>query len=813
MAGASGNVRAGRAFVELALDQSKLERGLKAAQSRLKNFGVAVASAGKNIMMVAGIAAAPLAMATKVFAGFDDEMRMVKAVTGATEKQFSSLTETAEKLGRETSFTAREVASGMTALGRMGFRPEEIERAIPAVLNLARATGTELSEAAGIAANNMRVFGMDASEMAKASDVLTATANGSAQTLSDLAEGLKMAGPQAAAAGDSFTNVSAALGVLANMGIRGSLAGTALRKAYSQFAKAGVQNELKELGIATVDANGNLRAMPDIMTDIARVMSTMPTAERLRFAESIFDLRGSLAGLQLGGNIQQLDDFIKKLQSVDGVAAKTASEMDSGIGGSFRILMSALEGVQISLGRIVSEAIAPYVQYITMMLQRIAEWCKAHKELVVSIVKAIAIVAAIGAALVALGVVIQTVSFALGVLGTLFVAMKTIVLAPIAAVKGLIAAFTLLKTIMIGVKVVALAMWAAITSPAFLIGAALGAVVALVWELTGAWDICADAAAETGNDFRTAFAGIGAIFQDTWEVLKVALSSGDLAGAAKVGLAALKVSWLTGIFPIRKAWADLVYFLDDCWTVFIYGTLKLGNNLWYGLLYGLKTIGNAIADAWFYLWNGIVSAFEKTVLEIKKGWIRTKGIFSSDEEVEAEIATVEREYADSQSAREREYQRGVAGRERERESLNREWDRSNAGIDGAMMAEMNQNQAERNKVVYGAKDEIRQAEKEWRDAMEAVKARAQDKSKATDVVIEQVNVVSDATERAVQRQNTGVSGDKAVGSWSVASLDAMLGATSAQERTANATEQIARESKETRKLLKTMSSSGGLAYT
>jgi len=190
----------------------------------------------------------------------------------------------------------------------------------------------------------MRVFGIDTSRMAEVADILTATANGSAQTLTDLAEGLKMAGPQASAAGDNITNVSAALGVLANMGIKGSLAGTALRKAYSQFANTKIQSKLKAIGITTTDTNGNLRVMPEIMTDIAKRMNTMPTAERLGFAEEIFDLRGSLAGLQLGGNIKQLEQFIRKLQSVQGTAGKTAREMDSGIGGAFRILTSAIEG-------------------------------------------------------------------------------------------------------------------------------------------------------------------------------------------------------------------------------------------------------------------------------------------------------------------------------------------------------------------------------------------------------------------------------------------------------------------------------------
>ena len=156
MAGASGNVRAGRAFVEIMLDQSGLEKGLKAAQSRLRSFGASIASAGAKMLGVAAVAGAPLAMAAKTFADFDDQMRTARAVTGATATEFRAMTETAEKLGRETSFTAKQVAEGMTSLGRMGFKADEINAAIPAVLDLARATGTELGDAAEIAAQQQR---------------------------------------------------------------------------------------------------------------------------------------------------------------------------------------------------------------------------------------------------------------------------------------------------------------------------------------------------------------------------------------------------------------------------------------------------------------------------------------------------------------------------------------------------------------------------------------------------------------------------------------------------------------------------------
>lgn len=416
--GKPGTIRAGQAFVELYGDDSKLQRTLTNTKKRLESFGTAIAGIGAKMVGVSAMLATPFAFAIKMFADFDDAMRMVRAVSSATAEEFKVLTAEAERLGRETSFMAKDAAEGMISLARIGFKPMQINAAIGSVLNLARATGTDLGQAAEIAANNMRVFDLGVSRTTNVVDILTATANNSAQTLIDLAEGLRMAGPQAASAGDDIRNVAASLGVLANMGIKGSLAGTALRKAYSQFAKVDIQSKLKAIGnIDTIDKkSGNLRAMPDIMADIAEIMNKMPSAKRLAFAEEIFDLRGALAGLLLGGNIEQLRSFIATLKNVDGVAEKTAAEMEDGIGGAFRHLESAAEGVKISVGRIIGEAMIPYIDKISTMLISVAEWAAANKDVVISIAKGIGILGAAGAGLIALGVSAKIAAKAIGLL-------------------------------------------------------------------------------------------------------------------------------------------------------------------------------------------------------------------------------------------------------------------------------------------------------------------------------------------------------------------------------------------------------------
>ena len=408
------NIRAGSAYVEVTADTGRLNKGLSQAQAQLRAFGQTCTNVGRDLLVLSGAMAAPFALAVRSFAGFDDTMRLAQAVTGSTGEAFESLTRTAQTLGRTTSFTAQEVAGAMVALGRMGFASSEIEASIGAVLNLSRATGTDLSESADIAANSLRIFGLSADRMASVSDVLTAAANGSAQTLTDLFDAMKMAGPQAKAAGEDITDTAAAIGVLANVGLKGSLAGTALRKSYSQFAKVKIQDKLASVGVRAVDSAGNLRRMADVIRDLSAAMGRMPTAERIAFAEEIFDLRGSLAGLSLTGNVAQLDEFLGRLRDVDGVAATTSQKMDAGLGGSFRLLKSAVEGAMNAVGAAVNDSLQPFTDRVTAVVNALIGWIERNAGLVTAFAATVVGAAALGAAILAVGLACKSVAAAAG---------------------------------------------------------------------------------------------------------------------------------------------------------------------------------------------------------------------------------------------------------------------------------------------------------------------------------------------------------------------------------------------------------------
>ena len=137
------SIIAGSAAIKLSIDVNDLKEGLVKSRQQIKSFSEALDVFSKKMLVYSPFLTAPVVSAVKVFSNFDDQMRLAGAVIGTTGKAFEQLTEKAKQLGRETSFTASEVASGMVSLGRMGFSSTEIEKSIGSMMNLAKATGTD----------------------------------------------------------------------------------------------------------------------------------------------------------------------------------------------------------------------------------------------------------------------------------------------------------------------------------------------------------------------------------------------------------------------------------------------------------------------------------------------------------------------------------------------------------------------------------------------------------------------------------------------------------------------------------------------
>jgi TP901 family phage tail tape measure protein len=483
-------------------------------------------------------------------------------VSGASGAALQSLNDKARELGATTSFTAVQVANLMTELGRAGFRPDEIEAMTGAVLDLARATGTDATLASGIMAATLRQFGLGATEATRAADVLTKAANSTFNTVEGLGESLKYAGPVAKSLGMSLEDTAAVLGVLGNVGIQGSEAGTALRR-LSVIA-AGAGKELEAIfGVTNTDAAGNLKPLVDILDEINTVTANMPVAERTAKMADAFGLLGITSANVLSQTAGGVRGLAEQLQNAEGTAARTAKEMDAGLGGAMRIALSAIEGTALAIG----DSLAPSLQKIIALISNAAgsvtAYVKTNQGLIVSVAKAIAVFSAAGVAALALGTAVSVASAAFG---TLFVAASAII-APIAAgitaVTGLLFAFAAatVKVVAYGAASVAAAVaataaWLAANAAMLGMVGFLGLIAVNILGVLGGMDElghAANNAAQAGRDAMAVFVDMGKTADTTFRGMLESLNANNLQGAMAVGMEGLKAVFTRGATAFMNA--------------------------------------------------------------------------------------------------------------------------------------------------------------------------------------------------------------------------------------------------------------------
>ena len=287
--------------------------------------------------------------ATDVFVAFDDEIRKVQATSGATATEMQKLREQAKELGRTTRWSASEAAEAQFEFAKAGFQANEIYNATSGILNTATAGQLSLAEATSITAGTLRMFNLNASESQRVGDVLAMTANSSTTDIRGLGESLKYAGLGANSFKMSLEETSAVLGVLGNRKIDSSMAGTGLRAVFSTLKDKNKIKLLTDLDIQLTE-NGEYRNFLKIFDDIKKKTADMAPAQRESYLDQVFGREGGQVISALMSTPQaEFDELLSKLNESKGYSQKVAEVFDSGLGGSFKNLRSAIEGFSISL--------------------------------------------------------------------------------------------------------------------------------------------------------------------------------------------------------------------------------------------------------------------------------------------------------------------------------------------------------------------------------------------------------------------------------------------------------------------------------
>ena len=234
--------------------------------AKISQIGDGIARIGQNMTtyittpIVTGFGAA-----VKSTMDFDTAMSTVQATSGATATEMSELRDKAKEMGETTQFSATESAEALNYMAMAGWKTEEMMGGIEGIMHLAAASGEELATTSDIVTDALTAFGMKADEAGRFADVLAAAATNANTNVSMMGESFKYVAPVAGSLGYSIEDVSIALGLMANSGIKADMAGTSLRNMLQRMAKPTKESQaaMDRLGISLEDDSGRMYSFRD----------------------------------------------------------------------------------------------------------------------------------------------------------------------------------------------------------------------------------------------------------------------------------------------------------------------------------------------------------------------------------------------------------------------------------------------------------------------------------------------------------------------------------------------------------------------
>lgn len=535
------------------------EKEYKRVGKSIANSGKMLTSAGKSLMkMTAPIAAFGIA-SIKTGMEYEQTMAQVQAISGATGEDFKKLGDMAKQLGRDTKFSASEMAEGLTYTSMAGWKTQEMLDGFPAIVNLAIATGEDLANVSDIVTDSLTAFGMQAKDAGRFSDVLAAAASNSNTNVSMLGESFKYVGPLAGAMGHSVEDVSLALGLMANAGVKGSMAGTSLKTALARLAKPTkeVSNALSQLGI---DGNKlNKLPLKEQLETFRKSFKDLDKTQQAAIATSLFG-KESMSGMLSTINASE-DDFNKLSDAITnsaGATEKMRKIMEDTMGGSWQSMKSAVESVMIKVAEILAPTFRQIVDGITKVAKKFSELDPKTQKTIVKI----------GAFAVAIGPVLVVLGKLTSVIGNVPTKMAGFA----RAVKR---AGGILK-------------W--IASPGHIAVLAIMAIITAIVLVIKYWDKIKAKAEEV-------FPGIGETVRNMGENIKIIFNGiKDFVGSAITHLKNIwEVTW-NAFGPIIEG---------------ALGTVKSIIDMVVGVLNGLiEFIAGVFSGNWEKAWNGIVNVFK-----------------------------------------------------------------------------------------------------------------------------------------------------------------------------------------------------------
>ena len=339
----------GKVIIDTGLDTSGIEKDLskmgKLAKTGLKTVATAVSAVSTAL---GGAAAA----AVKVGVSFESEMSKVSAISGATGDDLQKLTDKAKEMGAKTKFSASESAQAMEYMAMAGWKTQDMLSGIEGIMDLAAASGEDLATTSDIVTDALTAMGLAASDSTHFANVLAAASSNANTNVSMMGETFKYAAPVAGALGYNIEDLSQAIGLMANSGIKGTQAGTALRSVLTRLAKPPKEASaaLDKYDISMKNADGSMKTLMQVMENMRDSLQGLPADEQAAAAAAIGG-QEAMSGLLAIVNASQgdFDKLASAIKNADGTAANMSETMQDNLEGAVTILKSSLEGLGIEI--------------------------------------------------------------------------------------------------------------------------------------------------------------------------------------------------------------------------------------------------------------------------------------------------------------------------------------------------------------------------------------------------------------------------------------------------------------------------------
>lgn len=419
------------------------ESSAAALSTRLKKFGDGMSNVGRSLtygvtLPLIGVAA----KAIKTASDFQLSMNSMQAVAGVPRPQLEKLRDLAVEMGAKTVFSANEAAQAMLELSKAGVSTGQIMGgALKNSLDLATAGDLELAEAARIAANAMKVFGLSGRDSQKAADALAGAANASSADVSDLAIALSQGGLAAARASLSIQETTGVLAAFADAGLKGSDAGTSLKTFLLNLVPTSVKAKetMKELGVSFVDAAGNIKSIGDISDVLRDRLGGLTQAQQQVALKTMFGTDAFRAAAVI---MDQGSEGLRKYTratSEQGTAADVARGKMKGLPGAIETLRGSIETMLLTIGDRLAPTIKDAARFLTDLANKFSDLPVPMQE---TIVKIAAVAAALGPVLFVGGKLISMTGSIVGGFGKMASSFAKVGVAGGAARLGILGAAT-----------------------------------------------------------------------------------------------------------------------------------------------------------------------------------------------------------------------------------------------------------------------------------------------------------------------------------------------------------------------------------